>query len=150
MCLKKYNALFTVRRPRSYWDVVGSHFPFALITGTALLLSFIVPLRYLPIRKCTLLDWTGIPCPFCGFTRSFWAISDGRWEYALENCPLAGLVYPAVFLVFAWNLAGLAAGVQLKKGRWLKLDARRRRGLFLLLCVLLIVNWAYRLAHHLS
>ena len=39
----------------------------------------------LPFLVCPLRYWTGIPCPTCGMTRSFMAISQGDWSQALAQ-----------------------------------------------------------------
>jgi hypothetical protein len=132
-------------RPPSYWDVVGAHVPLALVTGVVLFLSKWAPIDYLPLKTCTFLLLTGYPCPFCGFTRSFWAITHGDWAFALYNCPLACIVYVGVILVFAWNGAGLFLGVKLSRGRFLRLRTIRARWGIIITVVSLTLNWAYRL-----
>jgi hypothetical protein len=72
----KTNRWIVWYRPQSCWDAAVVHLPWALITGIPLLMSFLVPLHILPLIPCTLLRFTGYPCPFCGFTRSFWAMSE--------------------------------------------------------------------------
>ena len=91
----------------SYWDVVVAHLPLALITGIALLLPHLISSESLPLQKCTFLSLTGYPCPFCGFTRSFWAIAEGDWAFAVNNAPLACLAYIATALLFAWHITAL-------------------------------------------
>ena len=130
-------------RPKFYWDVVVAHLPVALVTGIALLLPHLVPCHLLPLKKCTFLSLTGYPCPFCGLTRSFWAIAHGDWAFAIHNAPLACLIYVATALLFAWHLTGLMIGLKV---------AIRLRHLLLsrpaigLMATMVILNWAYRLA----
>jgi hypothetical protein len=133
-------------RPQSYWDVVGVHLPLALMTGIPLLLACLVPLKLLPMIPCTFLRLTGYPGPFCGFTRAFWAISNGQWSNALANCPLAGLLYVLVVCVFIWNAAGLWCGVIFKPGQMLALSRRQGRYIIGLISVLFLINWVYRLS----
>jgi hypothetical protein len=133
-------------RPQSYWDVVGVHLPLALVSGIPLLLACLVPLQRLPMIPCTFLRLTGYPGPFCGFTRAFWAISDGQWSYALTNCPLAVLLYLLVVFVFAWNAAGLWCGIIIKPGTILALNRRQGRRIIGLISVLFLINWIYRLS----
>ena len=86
-----------------------------------------------------------LTCPFCGFTRSFAAITAGEWGYAFQNSPLSFLLYAAVLLVFLWNAAALVFRVRLVRGRHLRWS-RRRLGMTAVLGALLILaNWLYRL-----
>jgi hypothetical protein len=134
------------RRPRSYWAVVVHHLPLALISGGALLLPHVAPLNQLPLVPCTFLHLTGWPCPFCGFTRSFWAFSTGQWSDALANCPLASGVFLCALLLFVWNAAALVFGVVLRRGPRLQLPSARRQGMTRIVLILFLLNWIYRLA----
>jgi hypothetical protein len=133
-------------RPQSYWDVVGVHLPLALITGIPLLISYLVPLKLLPMIPCTLLRFTGYPCPFCGFTRAFWAISNGAWSDALLGYPLAGLLYVLIVFVFIWNTAGLLGGIIIARGTMLRFEPRQTGWIIGLFFMLFLINWAYRLS----
>lgn len=133
-------------RPRSYWDVVGQHLPLSLVTGIALLLSNRVSCELLPLKHCTFLGLTGYPCPFCGFTRSFWAMAGGDWSFVVQNCPLVWLVYFAVVIVFAWNTTGLLLGVKIIRGRYLRLRSGQGRWAIGLVSALFILNWVFRLS----
>ena len=131
--------------PRSYWDVVGAHLPLALITGIALLLSNWVSINLLPLKPCIFLQLTDYPCPFCGITRSFWAMAEGDWAFAVSNSPFACLLYIAVVLVFAWNITGLLKGVKITRGRLLRIGVCRVSRAINIISILIILNWAYRL-----
>jgi hypothetical protein len=138
--------LISCVRPTSYWDVVGTHLPIALVTGIPLLLSILVPLDLIPYPGCTFLKLTGLPCPFCGLTRSFWAISSGDWTYAGFNYPLSFLVYFIIALTFLWNITGLVMGVRISVGRPIRHFLKERRyWIIVSLSLLIAVNWAYRL-----
>jgi hypothetical protein len=136
---------FSCSRPQSYWDVVGLHLPLALLTGMPLLLSYLVPLQLLPMIPCTLLRFTGYPCPFCGFTRAFWAMSQGAWSEALLDYPLVGLLYVLIVCVFIWNTAGLLGGIIISRGTKLRLDRRHTGWIIALIFMLFLINWVYRL-----
>ena len=133
-------------RPQSYWDVVGVHLPLALITGIPLLISWLFPLQLLPMIHCTLLRFTGYPCPFCGFTRAFWAMSHGAWSDALLGYPLVGLLYGLIVCVFIWNTAGLLGGIVIARGTMFRLDPRQTGWIIGLIFVLFLINWVYRLS----
>ena len=137
-------------RPQSYWDVVGLHLPLALITGMPLLLSYLVPLQILPMIPCTLLRLTGYPCPFCGFTRAFWAMSHGAWSEALLGYPLVGLLYVLIVCVFIWNTAGLLGGIIISRGTKLRLGPKQAGWIMALIFMLFLINWVYRLSMGLS
>ena len=133
-------------RPQSFWDVAGVHLPLALVTGIPLLISFLLPLNLLPLLPCSVLQFSGYPCPFCGFTRSFWAISAGDWTYALWNAPLAGLVYVIFVGVFVLNATALFGGIRIKRGNTWRLSSRQTRCLVAFIAVLFLINWLYRLS----
>jgi hypothetical protein len=138
-------SVITLTRPHSYWDVVGAHLPLALLSGIALLVSKWVSYRMLPLMPCTFLQLTGYPCPFCGFTRSFWAMASGDLTFAVTNCPLACLAYFGTVLMFAWNMAALVLGVRISRGRSLQMGRGRARWMFCIISALFVLNWAYRL-----
>ena len=141
---------FSWTRPQSYREVVGAHLPLALATGIPLLISCLVPLKLLPMIPCTLLRYTGYPCPFCGFMRAFWAMSQGAWSEALASCPLVGLLYVIVVFGFIWNAAGLWGGMIIKPGRILALNREQSRWVIGFIFVLFLINWVYRLSMGLS
>jgi len=82
-------------------------------------------LLHLPIRSdgsiagigdiCLFHRWTGLPCPFCGMTRSLLCFFQGNWLNALRWHPLGvllGVIIMASFLVWmigATHLFALAA-----------------------------------------
>ena len=132
-------------RTRSYWDVIGVHLLPTLASGIPLLLSFVASYHALPLLPCTFLKLTGYPCPFCGFTRSIWAISAGDWTYATINCPPAWLVYGALVLVLTWNTIGLLLGVKIIRGPVLRFTSFQKRYALVVIGALILLNWAYRL-----
>ena len=143
---KEKDRWFSWTRPQSYWDVVGVHMPLTLITGIPLLISSLFPLQLLPMIPCTLLRFTGYPCPFCGFTHAFWAMSHGAWSDALLGYPLAGLLYVLIVFVFIWNAAGLLGGIVISRGAMFRLGPRQAVWIIALIFVLFLINWIYRLS----
>ena len=133
-------------RPQSYWDVAVAHLPPVLLSGIPLLMSFLLPLNLLPLVPCMVLQVSGYPCPFCGFTRSFWAISAGDWTYALWNAPLSGFVYVIFVSVFILNAAALLAGFRIQRSNAWRLSSRQTRCLITFISVLFLINWIYRLS----
>ena len=127
-------------RPRFYWDVIAYHLPLAAISGSALFLPYIVTLRNLPLIPCTFFRMTGIPCPFCGFTRSFWAVATGEWGAALANCPLVFGVYFFTVILFVWNAYALISGIVLLPGPVFRSTPARRRRIIGVVCGFFLLN----------
>ena len=117
----------------------------ALTTGIPLLLSFLVPINRLVLFGCPFLNITGLPGPFCGFTRSIWAISAGDWGYATVNCPLAWLLYAALVSVFAWNAGCMLLGIKTTRPYILSLTRVQANRAIGIAIVLVVLNWLYRL-----
>ncbi len=117
----------------------------ALTTGIPLLLSFLVPINRLALFECPFLNITGLPGPFCGFTRSIWAISAGDWVYATVNCPLAWPLYAALVGVFAWNTGHMLLGIKTTRPSILRLNRVRANRVAGITIALVLLNWSYRL-----
>ena len=141
----KIGELVSWFRPISYWDVVVYHFPLALFSGVALFLPCFVAIQSLPLIPCTFLRLTGIPCPFCGFTRSFWAIAHGRWSEAMYTCPLSFGVFFLVVILFLWNVSALAGRRVMYPSNFMTATPFRRRALAGGIFLLFLCNWIYRL-----
>lgn len=106
------------------------------VIGVVLSLSFLLPSSGIPGRVCAYKALTGVECPACGLTRSFIAVSHGRWGIAIRSNPAGPLVY-----LFSWLL--LINRVGAAGGRRVLLIAERR-GVYLLLWVALLVQWIAR------
>jgi hypothetical protein len=136
--------------PRPRRDFVGTRIALALAAGLPLLLTFLVPVNRLILIECPFLNITGLPGPFCGFTRSLWAISAGNWAYATVNCPLSWLLYAILISVFALNLVSMLPGIKIS-GSWMlsptRVQANRAMGILL---ALVLLNWLYRLCRGLT
>ena len=132
-------------RPRSYWDVIVYHLPLTVISGSALFLPYVTTPQRLPLISCTFLRVTGIPCPFCGFTRSFWAVAAGEWRTALANCPLVFGIYFFTVVLFVWNASALISGMVFLPGSLYRSMPACRRKIACLVCGLFLLNWMYRL-----
>ena len=117
----------------------------AFCASLCLLLTFIVPIKWLAVFKCPFLTLTGFPCPFCGLTRSIWAISDGDWIYATINYPLAWLIYAVVAIVFASSISGLIPGIKKTKLYILSPTRNQANRLAGFIISLVLLNWFYRL-----
>src|SRR5439155_3069638 len=107
----------------------------AVIT-LVLALSFLLPPNGIPGKMCIYKALTGIECPACGLTRSFVAISHGRWAVAVRTNPAGPLVY-----VFFWLL--LINRLSAATGRRVMLIAERG-GAYLFLWFALLAQWMAR------
>jgi len=73
--------------------------------GAALLVSFLwAPASFPHVELCLFRRFTGLPCPGCGLTRGFCAISHGRFSLAFALNPFAFVFYAGALLVLAWPL----------------------------------------------
>ena len=132
-------------RPPSYGRVIAAHLPLATITALPLLLAHAVPLRLFPLRACSFLWLTGYPCPFCGVTRAFWLMAEGRFREAWIFCPLGAVVYAVAWVVLLWNAAGLLSGRVVIPAALFSWVGRHRRSVGLGVLLINLVNWTYRL-----
>ena len=132
-------------KPRAGLGVVGMRLALVVTAGIPLLLSFAVTIERLIPFECLFFNITGLPGPFCGFTRSIWAISAGDWAYATANCPLSWLLYAAWVIVFAWNALCMLPMNKMARP-WIfsltRVQANRAIGIVL---ALVLFNWMYRL-----
>jgi len=93
--------------------------------------------------KCTFLYVTGFPCPFCGFTRSFWALSAGEWYFAVRNCPLSLGVYGLMAIFFTWHSTALLLGVKMKSGLY---PLFKSAYTWWIIGAMFFLNWVYRIS----
>ena len=109
-----------------------------LLAVTAVLVVSVVwsPAAFQRLSLCPMRRMTGIPCPGCGLTRSFCAISHGRFRRAFEYNPFGYVFYAAALAVLLWPLA---ARIFPRLGR--RLPPARK--LALLVPLLVIAMYAY-------
>jgi hypothetical protein len=134
-----------MRNPAARTDRLLAHAPWAILCAMVLAVTAWVPPRNLPLRACTFLRVTGVPCPLCGTTRAFHAAGNGLGREALVLSPLGTLFYAATWAALLFHTAAL-----LDRRRWslqLLPAGRAARGwLAGGAGGLILVNWAYRLA----
>jgi hypothetical protein len=133
----------TYRRPAFFRDLMASHLPFFLMGGLPLLIAHIMGLEHLPQIPCLFLEFSGFPCPFCGYTRSFQAMAGGDFVYAFSNCPLAGVLYIACVCMVLWNGVAMVSGLRVERGSLFRIISEKRAWIFLVCPILM--NWGYRL-----
>ena len=94
---------------------------------------------------CAMRSLIGVPCPFCGFTRAFAAITGGQILYAARLCPLAILLYAAIAVFGLWHALTWLSGGRMRAGpRLLTMLKPSLKGT-LVLAGLVLANWAYRI-----
>lgn len=116
--------------------------PFLFTLG-ALVVSFVASSPQGWGIPCLFHAITGLPCPSCGMTRAFLALSHGRFREALD----LHLASPGIYLA-AWIVLGLST-IQLLCGRNLLIPAwRRLKGLLVpLTLILMALAWMFNLRH---
>jgi hypothetical protein len=71
------------------------------------LFSALVPARLLArLPSVCLLHHAGLPCPSCGLSRGFCALSHGDWQAALAYNPLTPYVYAllaGLWILYGWR-----------------------------------------------
>lgn len=131
-------------RSASFWDALGTRLPLLLMGGIPMLFAHTIGLQRLPHIPCWFLHITGLPCPFCGYTRSFQAMADGDFLFAFTNCPPACALYVLCGLMLVWNGVAILSGRRLEMGGRLGLPFKKSA--WLTTVILVLANWAYRLA----
>jgi hypothetical protein len=104
--------------------------------------SFILPPSGLGISTCVFRNTFGIPCPGCGLTRSFAAISHGQLAAALRSHPLGILIYGSMFIyMLKWATEAL-----LRRRLFARLEEKASLPVLWTLVFGLVGVWLLRLA----
>jgi hypothetical protein len=95
---------------------------------------------------CLLKSTTGVPCPFCGTTRSIMSVLQGEWMNALHLNPLGILLIVFVMIVPLWMLVDYISGTQ-SFYRTFNVWAKRLgyRGVMILGTVIVLSLWLWQL-----
>ena len=94
-----------------------------------------------PVPPCIFHAVTGLPCPFCGGTRSFVAMAHGHFGTALYLYPLGPLLFLGVIAAVLYCAFVLVTGRRMR----LNISWRQRRNLIFAGLALLALNWAAKL-----
>jgi hypothetical protein len=96
---------------------------------------------HLGLPHCPFLAITGHPCPFCGGTRSFAYLWNGRVSNAVALYPLGPLLFAGTVVAIPL----LAAAVLADRDVTVRLPDRLRRALLGCAGGALVVSWALKL-----
>ena len=95
---------------------------------------------------CKFNEVTGMPCPACGFTRSFLWMGHGEYRRAFVTSPLAATLFLGVIFFIAVNVAALLLNVRITPGPFFHWE-KKGWTVFLIGCLsVLIADWFYRCA----
>ena len=111
----------------------------------ALLLSFVLPVGTLqssPVIICSFRGFFGVPCPGCGMTRAFCAISHGHPIDALGFHWLSPLIYGMFVILGISHLLFLLLDVD-----WLAAIDRVMRRITLPIFVVVFTYWIVKVIH---
>ncbi len=137
--------LLTIERLSSRWCAMRRHLPPVFLTGAILLGAAVLPLGGLPFRTCTFAYITGLPCPFCGYTRALIGLAHGRVAEPLVECPAALPLFAGLLAVLIWNALPLLLRVRLNFAETLRPHHRTWIWGSVVVTALVLGNWIYRL-----
>lgn len=81
----------------TYWTALGA---LAVLAISAIFTPESLP----KLQVCAFKQYTGRPCPGCGLTRAYCAISHGRFADAFAFNPFSFILYAATILMVLWPL----------------------------------------------
>ncbi len=136
--------------PRSDIAMHGMFFAMAaVVIGLSFIMNFNEESRvYLPglsqplPSMCSSRNLMGIDCPGCGMTRSFIAISHGRWNDAWNLNRASFLFYGFVFAQLPWRLMQICR-LKIVGKSW---QPTGIYGVPIFLVAVLAINWCLKLA----
>ena len=111
------------------------------ILGTAWVLPGMWARGVNPIPPCIFHQVTGLPCPFCGGTRSFAAMAHGNVLGAAQVFPIGPLMFLALVAAVVYCTWAVVTGRRLQ----LTMDRRLVQVLTVAALMLLAANWASKL-----
>jgi hypothetical protein len=123
----------TTRWPAwALWPVVGGSVWLSLIGA----FRFLYPVRSAGVVLCPLKRMSGVPCPTCGATRSVLSLLNGNPGGAIAYNPL---FFAGTMLLFAVVLIRLVLARKVR----IHVSRTERLGIWVLLTVFVLSNWAY-------
>lgn len=135
--------LVEIKTPSRYGEVLRTHLPYLLITLPFLLGARMIPMGMRLAPTCMFKRTTGLPCPFCGYTRAFQRIARLEVWTALSDNPGAFVLFVFMMAVMLWNMAGLLAGKRILPGALLRIGNRRL--VIGGIATFFVLNWIFRL-----
>lgn len=111
------------------------------LTALVLLVSMLLPSAPERPVLCLFRLATGLPCPSCGMTRGFVALSHGNVASAVGYNVAAPVIYASVWAIFLLSMAQFIAGRDWLLALW----QRFRIPLALAVVALLMTAWVFNL-----
>ncbi len=135
-------AVVRFNRAPGRWPAVG-RLPLAVLLVWAVLVGVFMLLKPADsdATLCVFRNVTGVPCPTCGSSRAALAVVQGR---PLEAIVLNPLVTVAGALAIAWFAVRVGFGRRIE----IDLAPRQRRLAWVVIGVLVCVNWVYLILGH--
>ena len=112
---------------------------------TMLIATRLLPPREVPFSICLVRNMTGFPCPSCGMSRGYHAMSSLSPVEAFGHNIAAPLVYPASWIILLLGLIDLT----LQRGLLIRLWQRIKKPVLLVLLPLMAASWVINLTAHL-
>jgi len=101
--------------------------------------------QQLGLSTCSILQWTGYPCPMCGMTTTFAAAAEGDLVFALWNQPFGVVLFALTSAALGVGLAELVLPADRWRRIWALVEPRE-----VLLSALflggLLIGWLWKLA----
>jgi hypothetical protein len=123
-----------------------------VVTGGVLFLSFwLVPdgaghgtHTQLGLNPCSVLEWTGYPCPMCGMTTTFTLMAHGKVVTAFVNQPFGVVLFLITVTTFVVSLVEMVRPRFVWKNIWEYMKRYEGR-LVSAFFVGLVLGWAYKI-----
>ena len=127
--------------PRLSGDEPAYAFGGAALLGASFTLPVLQAHGMSPVPPCLFHTVTGLPCPFCGGTRSFVAMAHGNLAAAVHVYPIGPLLFAGVVLALIYGVFALVTARRYR----LVLEPRTRKGLLIVAGSVLAANWLAKL-----
>ena len=99
-----------------------------------------------PIEVCLIKQFTNIPCPSCGSTRSILSLTKGNFIEAFSVNPMGFLIAIIMFLLPLWIIADITAKRTTLFNFYQKTETYLKRPQFAIpLILLVIINWIWNI-----
>ncbi|TCK85246.1 uncharacterized protein DUF2752 [Albibacterium bauzanense] len=99
------------------------------------------------VQVCLIKQFTNIPCPSCGSTRSIILLTKGNFLQALNMNPMGVIIAFIMLLSPIWIIADLITRKKTFFDFYLKIESYLKRPRYAIpLILLVIINWIWNIA----